>query len=77
MMAAPMRPAALHPAPSCTPLAHRHSRNELGPSRRAPARRPTVSAIRLLSAVRLIYLYVKAYLAAGLRGVHRCTNYPW
>ena len=34
-MAAPMRPAALHPAPSCTPLARRHSRIKLVPSRRA------------------------------------------
>ncbi|MCW2663816.1 MAG: hypothetical protein JWP83_4968 [Mycobacterium sp.] len=36
-----------------------------------------MSAIQLLSAVRLIYLYVNANLAAGLRGVHRCINYPW
>jgi hypothetical protein len=35
MTAASMRPAALHPAPSYTPLAHRHSRIELGPSRGA------------------------------------------
>jgi hypothetical protein len=61
MTAASMRPAALHPAPSNTPLAHRHSRIELGPSRGA---RQAAHGLgnRLLSAVRLIYLYVNANL---------------
>ena len=61
MTAASMRPAAPHSAPSYTPLARRHSRIELV-LRGAPARRPTGPAIRLLSAVRMIYLYVNANL---------------